>query len=454
MLLFAIVMPLTYVKLTSLSAAAVSASRDSLTESEQLKLKSLVEAARGSIADIYSKPTLSAADKAEIIKRLSAVDYGEDGYLFGYDAKGIRLFSGQSDSGVGNSYWDLKDSDGVYLIRELISAGKAGGGFVNYRFPKPGEQDPMPKLSYAIYLDKLDMALGTGLYIDHIDKQTAKFAEQQASTLDEVMSAILSVGVLLLVVIGVVGFYSAKHLMTRIDSIRLSLEEISQGDGDLTARLKVLHDDELGELARAFNQFVETIHSTVTNVYGLVERLSEAGAQMAVLSDQTRTAIQEQRKETDLVATAMNEMGASSNEVARSAQDAASAAVQADQDGANARAVVDQTSDAISLLAQEIQHSAAAIESARAGEQGRGFAVVADEVRSLASRTQESTAEIQSMIERLQQGSSEAVDAMGALVEASQGKWHQAVASVRPASEKLLAWNSCFSGSSVTYLQT
>ncbi len=243
------------------------------------------------------------------------------------------------------------------------------------------------------------------------------------------------------------------RLTRPLKHLQKAMHDVAEGDGDLTQRLKIKSNDEIGRLAGSFNTFIEKIHVLVEDFKGSILNLTNMVDNMAEVSSRTRHEIDREKQEADLVVTAVTEMSAAAQEIATNAQHAADAAQEADSEGSSARGVVAGAIKSIKHLAQEIDRATqvineleadvgnistvvdvirgiadqtnllalnAAIEAARAGEQGRGFAVVADEVRSLASKTQESTEEINQTIEKLQSGSRKAVAVMSESKAASE----------------------------------
>lgn len=257
-------------------------------------------------------------------------------------------------------------------------------------------------------------------------------------------SAVVTVLVVSVIAVAI-SFLIQTGIVKPINGVVDALKDIAEGEGDLTRRLEVATDDEVGELAKWFNTFIERVHDIIADFSATATSLNQDANRLSETAKVTERGVVSQQAEIQQVVTAVREMASVVSDVAHNVTETASSAEEADGEAKAGNGVVQDTMAQIENLAKDINAASevidrlqqetdnigsvldvirgiaeqtnllalnAAIEAARAGEQGRGFAVVADEVRTLASRTQTSTQEIQEMIERLQGGAREAVQMM------------------------------------------
>jgi len=436
---------------------SISATEDVMLKDQKQKLKvathTIAVAVGHAVESIENEN-----EKVEIIRGLiDDIRFEEDksGYYFVYQGTTNIALPPNKDL-QGDDLSDMKDKNGVYLVRELRDKSREGGGFVTYIWPKPGAGD-VPKLSYAEMIPGTDYWIGTGVYIDNIEAYKNEMKSSIDKRVSSMVISLIIVAGIFFIGITAVCLYIVFGITRSLNSMVLSFMDVAEGEGDLTKRIEIKSNDELGELGKWFNVFLERLQNIIKQLIGETFNVDQSSNKLSGISKEMSSGAQSmtQRAENaasaaEELSTGMNSIAASMEESSSNANAVASAAEQMNstireiaQNAEHARKISSDAStktkdasaemteltnaadsvgkvvETITDISEQVNLLAlnASIEAARAGEAGKGFAVVANEIKTLASQTAEASNDIKSQINNIQKVSGLTAESIGGVTE-------------------------------------
>ena len=412
-------------------------------------MSNMIREATVTVTDVLVTDNLAAVNAA--IRDISALVTDLDG----------RFAEVQADSNATNNEYYADTFASITKFKQLTTGG--GNILATYQ-----EQLNVRAQAAQLLAQSDGVATEAQNHLNNVFSKvkglTQSIKENASDKVSSSRTWLVAIAAIAVIVAVGVNFWVLNTITSPLNEVLRVITKVS--DGDLTEKAQVFSQDELGKLSTGFNGLIDALSSMLKEISSSSHQLSSSAEQTTAISSQSNENIAHQKEQTDMIATAMTEMTATVDDVANSANNTLLEVQKANTEAVDGQRVVQDSIETINRLAGEIERAAqvtdkldqystnigavldvirgiadqtnllalnAAIEAARAGEQGRGFAVVADEVRTLASKTQESTSEIQEMIERLQTGTREAV----AVMKSSRGEAQNSVEKTAIAGDSL-----------------
>jgi len=420
-----------------LSVVWVFSERSRILQEKKEKVRNLVDLPYSVFAKNYDLEKAGSVTHAEAQKRsletIQSMRYENGNYLWVNDMQPRMVMHPAKPEMNGKDLSDFKDKNGTALFVEAVKVVREhGSGYVSYVWPKPG-QDPnkqVPKLSFVKGFEPWGWIIGTGIYIDDVD------AAWRENALKAGLLTLISLALLL-----TASVLLSRSIFTRLKDIVHRIHDIAEGEGDLTQRIEVTSNDEVAEVGKWFNVFIEKIHEIISHVADNAEQVARASdgfssinQQITANSEETSAQASSVTAATDhvsqnlqTVATGAEQMSSTIKDIAKNAGEAARVATEAVQTAQTTNTTITKLGESsaeigkvikvITSIAQQTNLLAlnATIEAARAGEAGKGFAVVANEVKELAKQTAKATEDIGRKIAAIQEDTRSAVEAIGAI---------------------------------------